>query len=194
MAEQRSVESVETHAVEAISRLPECELAEGAPDVRGWEVTTPTSVHVGAVKDLLIDLAAMRVRYIDVVLDADPAKSRRILLPIGKVWISDALDQVILATSHEMNEFPEYDPATFNREYERQLLTRFGDSIDADGDFYASPAFDDSRFRRGQDAAASCGRREGDAESGACSQLNAEDVPEAANGVELPVVTDEAAD
>jgi len=186
---------VETHAVEAISRLPECELAEGAPDVRGWEVTSPTSVHVGVVKDLLIDLGAMLVRYLDVVLDANPATPRRILLPIGKVWISDALDQVILATSHDLDEFPEYDPATFDRDFERDLLWRFGDSVDAEGDFYASSAFDDSRFRRGQGAAAACGRREDDAGTGACSPENAgEDVPEAANGVELPVVSEAAAD
>jgi hypothetical protein len=174
--------------------MPECELAEGAPDVRGWEVTTPTSLHVGVVNDLLIDLGAMRVRYLDVMLDADPEKPRRILLPIGKVWINDALDQVILATSHDVEEFPEYDPATFNREFEHDLLSRFGDTVDAAGDFYASPAFDDSRFRRGQSAAAACGRREDDGE-GSCSPENlGEDVPEAANGVELPVVTDAAAD
>jgi photosynthetic reaction center H subunit len=187
--------SLETHAVEAISRLPECELAEGAPDVRGWEVTSPTSLHVGVLKDLLIDLGTMRVRYLDVVLDADPARSRRILLPIGKVWINDALDQVVIVTSHDLDEFPEYDPATFNREFERDLLSRFGDTVDDESDFYASSAFDDSRFRRGQHAAATCGRREEDAENGSCSLENTdEDVPEAANGVELPVVTDEAAD
>jgi photosynthetic reaction center H subunit len=174
--------------------MPDCELAEGAPDVRGWEVTSPTSLHMGTVKDLLIDLGTMRVRYLDVVLDADPAKQRRILLPIGKVWINDALDQVILATSQEVSEFPEYDPTTFNREFERDLLSRFGDTVDDEGDFYASSAFDDSRFRRGH-MAATCGRREGDAESGACSRGNAgEDVPEAANGVELPVVSEQAAD
>ena len=183
------------HGVEPLSRMPECELAEGAPDVRGWEVTSPTSVHVGSVKDLLIDLATMRVRYLDVLLDADAAKPRRILLPIGTVWINDALDQVILTTSHELGEFPEYDPGTFNRHFEHDLLARFGDSVDDEADFYASAAFDDSRFRRGQGAAATCGRREDDAESGACSlDSAAEDVPEAANGVELLVVADEAAD
>jgi hypothetical protein len=187
--------SVETHAVEAISRLPECELAEGAPDVRDWEVTSPTSLHVGVVKDLLIDLRVMRVRYLDVLLDADPARSRRVLLPIGKVWINDALDQVVTATSHDLDEFPQYDPATFNREFERELLSRFGDTVDDEGDFYASPAFDDSRLRRSQNASVTCGRREDDAGSGACSLENTgKDVPEAANGVELPVVTDAAAD
>src|SRR3712207_7804844 len=84
--------STETLAVDSLSHMPECELGEGAPDVRGWEVTTPTSVHVGVVKDLLVDLATMRVRYLDVEVDAGP-NPRRVLFPIGTVWINDALDQ-----------------------------------------------------------------------------------------------------
>jgi len=184
---------LETHAVEPLSRMPDCELAEGAPDVRGWEVTTPTSVHVGVVKDLLIDLASMCVRYLDVVLDAGPGSPRRVLFPIGIVWINEALDQVV-TTASDFEAFPDYDPASFNREFERELLARFGHDGNADGDFYASPAFDNSRFRRGRSAESHCGRRGDDAETGACSLDRGEDaVPEAANGVELPVV-DAAAD
>jgi photosynthetic reaction center H subunit len=180
--------------VEALSRMPECELAEGAPDVRGWEVTTPTSVHVGVVNDLLIDLATMRVRYLDVVLDAEAGSPRRVLFPIGTVLINDALDQVVTAVL-EFSAFPDYDPASFSREFERDLLSRFGHGHGVGDDFYSSPAFDDSRFRRGQGAArALCGRREDDVETGACSlDSAAPEVPEAANGIGLPVI-DAAAD
>jgi photosynthetic reaction center H subunit len=179
-------------AIQPLSRMPDCELAEGAPDVRGWEVTTPTSAHVGVVKDLLIDLGTMCVRYLDVVLDGEPGSSRRVLLPIGTVWINDALDQVV-TTVLDVDAFPDYDPASFNREFERDLLSRLGHSDEID-DFYASPAFDHSRFRRRGSDAAVCGRREDDAETGACSlHSGATQVPEAANGVELPV-TDAAAD
>jgi hypothetical protein len=182
--------SLETEAVEALSRMPECELTEGAPDVRGWEVTTPTSVHVGVVKDLLIDLTTMRVRYLDVLLDAaDGRPSRRVLFPIAAVWISDALDQVVTAVL-DLDRLPDYDPASFTREFEREVLSHLGHAESAGG-FYQSPAFDDSRFRRGPSAVVECGRREDDAASGACSPHAAAAVPEAANGVELPVVAEE---
>jgi len=180
--------SLETQAVDALSRMPECELAEGAPDVRGWEVTTPTSVHLGVVKDLLIDLTTMSVRYLDVLMDADRSNPRRVLLPIGVVWISDALDQVVTMT--ELDDFPQYDPTTFSRDFEQVVLSHLGHDGQIVDDFYASPAFDDSRFRRGRDVV--CGRRGDDEASGACSVENAApEVPEAANGVELPVVTED---
>src|SRR3712207_5422899 len=107
----------------------------------------------------------MRVRYLDVALDAEGQRPRRVLFPIGAVWINEALDQVV-TTAPEFDDFPDYDPATFSREFERDLLARFGHSEDSGDDFYSSPAFDDSRFRRGG-SAAPCGRREDDAESGA---------------------------
>src|SRR3712207_6501974 len=106
--------STETLAVDSLSHMSESELGEGAPDVRGWEVTTPTSVHVGVVKDLLVDLATMRVRYLDVEVDAGP-NPRRVLFPIGTVWINDALDQVV-TTVLDLDAFPRYDRESFNRE------------------------------------------------------------------------------
>lgn len=180
--------STETLAVESLSRMPECELAEGAPDVRGWEVTTPTSVHVGVVKDLLVDLATMRVRYLDVELDPQPAARRRVLFPIGSVWINDALDQVV-TTVLELDALPHYDRVSFDREFERDLLARLGHGDAGDDDFYVGPAFDDSQFRRGA-SGRTCGRREDDTESGACSPEGDSfaTTESAANGVELLVV------
>jgi hypothetical protein len=188
MAEPRTLVP---HGVEPLSCMPYRELAEGAPDVRGWEVTTPTSVHVGVVEDLLIDLATMRVRYLDVALDGEAGSSRRVLFPIGAVWINDALDQVV-TTVLELDGLPDYDPALFSREFEHDLLWRFGHTGGIDHDFYSSPAFDDSRFRRGHDATTACGRRADDTETGVCSvSAAATEIPEAANGVELPVVMEE---
>jgi hypothetical protein len=150
-------------------------------------------MYLGVVKDLLIDLATMRVRYLDVVIDAEAASPRRVLFPIGTVLINDALDQVV-TTVLEFSVFPDYDPASFSREFERDVLSRFGHEHDVGEAFYSSPAFDDSRFRRGQSAGVSCGRREDDAEAGACSaDAGRTEIPEAANGVELPVI-DAAAD
>jgi hypothetical protein len=91
--------SVTARGVERLSCMPACKLAEDAPDVRGWEVTTPTSVHLGVVRDLLVDLALLRVCQLDILLDADPAATRSVLLPIDQVWINDALDEIVVPVS-----------------------------------------------------------------------------------------------
>jgi len=177
--------------------MPDCELAEGAPDVRGWEVTSPTSAHVGVVKDLLIDLGTMHVRYLDVELDVEPdagSVTRRVLIPMGKLWINDALDQVVVGDTSYLDELPDYDPTSFSRDFEHRVLAGFGESGGTGVDFYSAPAFDRRRFRRGgAEGTVTCGRREADT-TDACAVHPAEvAAPEAANGIELPV-TDAAAD
>lgn len=51
--------------------LKDYQVAKGDPDVRGWEVAGRDGRRVGKVNDLLVDTGAMRVRYLDVVLDPD---------------------------------------------------------------------------------------------------------------------------
>ncbi len=54
--------------------LDDFSIAEGEPDIRGWDVRGADGTKVGEVEDLLIDTAAMKVRYIEVKLDRDVAK------------------------------------------------------------------------------------------------------------------------
>lgn len=44
-------------------------VADGDPDVRGWEVIGSDGRRIGEVDDLLVDTAAMKVRYLEVRLD-----------------------------------------------------------------------------------------------------------------------------
>lgn len=44
-------------------------IAEGDPDVRGWEVVGGDGRRIGSVNDLLVDTAEGKVRYLDVQLD-----------------------------------------------------------------------------------------------------------------------------
>lgn len=44
-------------------------IAEGAPDVRGWEVVGGDGRRIGSVNDLLVETAEGQVRYLDVQLD-----------------------------------------------------------------------------------------------------------------------------
>jgi len=55
-------------ALEPLSELPEYRIADGGPDIRGWHIAT-TDGRAGCVRDLLVDTAAMAVRFLDVELD-----------------------------------------------------------------------------------------------------------------------------
>jgi PRC-barrel domain len=57
--------------VAPLKELKDYKVAKDDPDVRGWEVITRDSRRIGKVNDLLVDTAAMRVRYLDVELDRD---------------------------------------------------------------------------------------------------------------------------
>ena len=54
-----------------LSELDGFKVAEGDPDIRGWDVLASDGSKVGEVEDLVVDTAAMKVRYIDVELDDD---------------------------------------------------------------------------------------------------------------------------
>jgi hypothetical protein len=55
--------------VAALRNLHGYKVAEGEPDVRGWEVAGGDGVRIGTVNDLLVDTAAGKVRYLDIELD-----------------------------------------------------------------------------------------------------------------------------
>ena len=54
--------------------LAHVQIADGEPDLRGWEVKGPAGRRVGTVSDLLVDTGAMKVRYLEVELDPPTAR------------------------------------------------------------------------------------------------------------------------
>lgn len=77
----------DTARVHPLSALDDMQVAKGEPDVRGWPVHASGGEAIGAVRDLLVDRAAMRVSHLDVVLqesdEAADADRVRLLVPIG---------------------------------------------------------------------------------------------------------------
>lgn len=55
--------------VAALRNLRGYKIAEGDPDVRGWEVAGGDGLRIGTVNDLLVDMVAGKVRYLDIELD-----------------------------------------------------------------------------------------------------------------------------
>ena len=51
------------------------EIPKGQPDPRGWDVRASDRTKIGKVEDLLFDTAERRIRYLEVALNKDVAKS-----------------------------------------------------------------------------------------------------------------------
>jgi len=63
--------AVPGHSLRPFSRLHGYQIVEGDPDVRGWVVLGADGKAAGEVADLLVDVEAGRVRYLDVRVDPD---------------------------------------------------------------------------------------------------------------------------
>lgn len=91
-------EAVPGHTVKPLSRLHGYRIVEGDPDVRGWEVHGADGEKVGEVSELLVDIEAGRVRYLDVAVELDakprpPSTSEPDLLgePVGVITAHAAM-------------------------------------------------------------------------------------------------------
>jgi uncharacterized protein (TIGR02271 family) len=161
-----------------LDELDDYKVADGEPDVRGWDVVASDGRKIGEVKHLIADTAQMRVRYLEVELDRDlraggaSGDDRNALIPIGAVRLNDDKDDVIVdsLSSVEFGSFPAYSSGgTFDRDYESSVTSRFGGTAAGAGaagagaagaaagasarsdrdDFYDNERFDDSRYQRG---------------------------------------------
>jgi hypothetical protein len=160
---RRSIERDVTPRLVHLGDMRDLRVADGDPDIRGWDVRTADGEKIGTVKDLVVDTALMKVRYIEARIDREvlnSADDRYVLIPIGSARLDDAEDDVYLhAAVVDPRTLPPYDrTAILSREYELQLRERFPSDTPADmADFYRDARFDDVRFfgnrRRGREGA-----------------------------------------
>jgi uncharacterized protein (TIGR02271 family) len=74
-------------------------IAENEPDVRGWDVVLADGRTIGEVDDLLVDTSAMKVRCVDVELDATAlgiTDDEHALVPIDRVDLDVNGKQIVL--------------------------------------------------------------------------------------------------
>lgn len=108
-------------------------LAKGDPDVRGWNVFGADGERVGTVSDLLVDPAAMKIRYLDVDLMDDLFKlkeDRHVLVPTDAVDLRERGKDIWLRhlNAEDVARLPAYiggpvDPA-IEAEVERAFRPR----------------------------------------------------------------------
>jgi uncharacterized protein (TIGR02271 family) len=153
-----------TDRIVPLDELDDFQVAEGDPDVRGWDVLSADGQKIGEVDNLLVDTAAMKVRYLDVDLDDDVLErgaDRHILIPIGYARLDEEDDQVFVDSLSRANlsAIPEYRHEPLTQEYETDLRRHFhGDFAEpgpagAAQDVYSHDIYNEDRFygsRRGR--------------------------------------------
>ena len=74
-------------------------VADGEPDIRGWDLQTSDGQTIGKVEDLIVDTSLMKVRYIEGKLKHDDGASgadRLVLFPMTSARLDDGADKVIV--------------------------------------------------------------------------------------------------
>ncbi len=137
-----------------LKELDDYKVAEGEPDIRGWNVYTATGRELGDIDDLLVDTELGEVVMVDVDLKRD---DRHTLAPIKAAWIDRDNRRVVLNTSmfdvddaipalSRRNEPIESESVRhFNERYERAYGA---DGWDRDRDITIRHANDDFRISR----------------------------------------------
>ncbi|HLM68775.1 MAG TPA: PRC-barrel domain-containing protein, partial [Longimicrobium sp.] len=117
-----------------LGRLNDYKVAEGDPDVRGWEVMASDGRKIGEVEELLVDTTAMKVRYLEVDVDntlmADTAGAgdRHVLIPIGYARLERERDSITVdaLSSADLHTIPAYDRTSgVTREHETAVRDHF---------------------------------------------------------------------
>lgn len=138
-----------------LDELDDFEVAEGDPDVRGWEVITADGRKIGEVDELLVDTAAMKVRYLDVDLDdevvGDVGDDRHILIPIGYARLHQDNDQILVDGLHsrDLAAMPPYTHEPVTREYEMSVIERYDPTVSSGpgaAEIYDTEGYDENRF------------------------------------------------
>lgn len=157
------------------------EIADGQPDIRGWDVKDASGEYIGEVDELLFDETSRKVRYIvlDLEGNAFDLEARDVLVPIGMAQLHEHDDEVVLAeiTAAQLNNLPAYDHDSLNEEQEHRIRNAFtGDDAvapmaSADQDFYAHEHFNDNelyrnRVTREADTGTPAGTGTGNSETG----------------------------
>ncbi|CAN5156249.1 hypothetical protein BH23GEM4_BH23GEM4_12600 [soil metagenome] len=96
-----------------LSDARDVKLPKGAPDLRKWSVFGADGERVGTVSEMLVDAAAMRVRYLDVDLADDLfllSDDRHVLIPLEHVELKERGEDVWVQglSAAEVAKLPAY--------------------------------------------------------------------------------------
>ncbi len=140
------------------------EIADGEPDIRGWDVKDRDGNKVGKVDELIFDVQARKVRYMVVNTKNNDYKidSKYILVPIGLGELHNSDDDVYLPgiSADQVKSYPEYsnDDVTYEHETSVRNLFPINDpgninetgagvnQEDRDADYYDNGLFNETNL------------------------------------------------
>ncbi len=143
------------------------EIADGEPDIRGWDVKDAAGKTIGEVDELIFDVQSLKVRYMVVDLDHNDLHldKRDVLIPIGLGELHKSDDDVILpgVTAKQLAVLPTYQDDNITSGDETAIRNTFA-GIGATGlgaaaltagsepDFYAHEHFDEGNLSKNRRA------------------------------------------
>ena len=111
-----------------MSDVRDYEIEKGDPDPRGYTVTTSDGRTIGRVDDLIIDTAAMKVRYLVVERTDNATATGHILVPVESVEVRSGSEQVVT------NQFTGQEQAWTDREWMSRNRDRESQTHERDRD------------------------------------------------------------
>ena len=109
--------------------LDDYKVADGEPDVRGWTAATRDGRNAGKIADLIVDLGALKVIYLEVELHSEAlrlAHARRVLVPTEAARLDENEKTAFLGLSGtELIAAPVYDPRSFTHVDHEALQRRY---------------------------------------------------------------------
>ena len=121
-----------------LSGLSDYDVAGDSPDVRGWTVSAVDGPTVGRVRDLIVDVEALRARYIEVEPEHSGVDERRtVLFPVASARIDNDNRSVIVSVhSARVENLPAFTglpvAAGYDTEFDRYLDAGPGDRMTDD--------------------------------------------------------------
>lgn len=108
-----------------LGEMHDLQVAEGDTDIRGWSLCAAEGARLGRVSELIVDVDAMKVRYLEVQLDeglAHRPAGRRVLLPVGYAHLAESAECVRVDAVHpdRLLRLPVYEPP-LTQEYQDAL-------------------------------------------------------------------------
>jgi len=131
------------------------EIADGNPEIQGWDIMDDLGKRVGEVRNLLFNPSSMKVRYLIADLDIEDSGIRSILIPIGLAELHETEDEVYLpgVTAAQLTAVPEYSEDAIAEMYEEEVMNSFRSETVLEEPytydmekFYSHPHFDDQKI------------------------------------------------
>jgi uncharacterized protein (TIGR02271 family) len=132
-----------------LNSLDGWKVADGEPDIRGWEVVSSDGHRIGKVDDLLVDTTANKVRYVDVDLTDD---QRHVTVPVGYARLDRDDNRVMMDSlgTEQLRGLPAYEHGRVTRDYEDQVARAVRTdytAAPADTDYYDRDDFREDQAR-----------------------------------------------